>query len=73
MNDQSPLQAVSREARPTPAQAPVQVSFEFFPPKTAEMEATLWKSVERLAPGGPAVEVGFVPSVTSPGVEVSTR
>lgn len=29
------------------------VSFEFFPPKTAEMEASLWKSVERLAPLGP--------------------
>jgi methylenetetrahydrofolate reductase (NADPH) len=29
------------------------VSFEFFPPKTAEMEATLWESVERLAPLAP--------------------
>ncbi|HUZ73230.1 MAG TPA: methylenetetrahydrofolate reductase [NAD(P)H] [Stellaceae bacterium] len=26
------------------------VSFEFFPPKTAEMEATLWQTVQRLAP-----------------------
>ncbi len=26
------------------------VSFEFFPPKTAEMEATLWDSIDRLAP-----------------------
>jgi methylenetetrahydrofolate reductase (NADPH) len=26
------------------------VSFEFFPPKTAEMEATLWESITRLAP-----------------------
>jgi methylenetetrahydrofolate reductase (NADPH) len=26
------------------------VSFEFFPPKTAEMEATLWDAVGRLAP-----------------------
>src|SRR5690606_37851772 len=32
---------------------PVRVSFEFFPPKTAEMEATLWASIERLAPLGP--------------------
>lgn len=32
------------------ANKPVEVSFEFFPPKTAEMEATLWKSVQRLAP-----------------------
>src|SRR5262245_6835498 len=26
------------------------VSFEFFPPKTAEMEAQLWKAIARLAP-----------------------
>src|SRR5947208_12798084 len=26
------------------------VSFEFFPPKTDEMERTLWESIERLAP-----------------------
>lgn len=32
----------------------IKVSFEFFPPKTAEMETTLWKSVERLAPLNPA-------------------
>ena len=30
--------------------SPIRVSFEFFPPKTAEMEATLWDAVERLAP-----------------------
>ena len=28
--------------------SPVGVSFEFFPPKTPQMEATLWASVERL-------------------------
>jgi methylenetetrahydrofolate reductase (NADPH) len=28
----------------------IDVSFEFFPPKTPTMEETLWKSVERLAP-----------------------
>ncbi len=33
---------------------PVRVSFEFFPPKTEEMEATLWASVERLAPLHPS-------------------
>jgi methylenetetrahydrofolate reductase (NADPH) len=32
---------------------PVRVSFEFFPPKTPEMEATLWASIERLAPLSP--------------------
>lgn len=31
----------------------IDVSFEFFPPKTPEMENTLWKSVERLAPLNP--------------------
>ena len=29
------------------------VSFEFFPPKTPEMEATLWRSIARLAPLNP--------------------
>lgn len=29
---------------------PVKVSFEFFPPRTEEMEATLWSSISRLAP-----------------------
>jgi methylenetetrahydrofolate reductase (NADPH) len=33
---------------------PVRVSFEFFPPKTEEMEATLWASIERLAPLNPS-------------------
>ena len=28
----------------------IDVSFEFFPPKTARMEETLWSAVERLAP-----------------------
>lgn len=45
----------------------VQVSFEFFPPKTVEMEASLWKAVQRLAPLRPR----FV-SVTY-GADGSTR
>jgi methylenetetrahydrofolate reductase (NADPH) len=28
----------------------IRVSFEFFPPKTAEMEQTLWEAISRLAP-----------------------
>ena len=32
----------------------IDVSFEFFPPKTEAMEQTLWKSVERLAPLKPS-------------------
>jgi methylenetetrahydrofolate reductase (NADPH) len=43
------------------------VSFEFFPPGDAEMEATLWRSVQRLAPLAPH----FV-SVTY-GADGSTR
>jgi len=46
---------------------PVQVSFEFFPPKDAAMEQTLWASIERLAPLHPR----FV-SVTY-GADGSTR
>jgi methylenetetrahydrofolate reductase (NADPH) len=47
--------------------APIQVSFEFFPPGDANMEATLWASVQRLAPFAPR----FV-SVTY-GADGSTR
>ena len=32
----------------------IQVSFEFFPPNTPEMETTLWNSIERLAPLKPS-------------------
>jgi methylenetetrahydrofolate reductase (NADPH) len=32
----------------------VRVSFEFFPPKTEEMERTLWESIARLAPLAPS-------------------
>ena len=43
------------------------VSFEFFPPSTAAMEARLWASIERLA----ELEPAFV-SVTY-GADGSTR
>ena len=36
-----------------PDSRPFGVSFEFFPPKTEEMEAQLWRAVERLAPLAP--------------------
>jgi methylenetetrahydrofolate reductase (NADPH) len=48
-------------------QGPIHVSFEFFPPADAAMEATLWCSLERLAPLAPC----FV-SVTY-GADGSTR
>ncbi|AOV98411.1 methylenetetrahydrofolate reductase [NAD(P)H] [Edwardsiella hoshinae] len=35
-------------------QGRIQVSFEFFPPRTAEMEQTLWQSIDRLSTLKPA-------------------
>jgi methylenetetrahydrofolate reductase (NADPH) len=32
----------------------IDVSFEFFPPKTAAMEDTLWRSIRRLEPLRPS-------------------
>jgi methylenetetrahydrofolate reductase (NADPH) len=37
-----------------PADQPLKVSFEFFPPKTPEMEDQLWRSIRRLEPLAPA-------------------
>lgn len=40
--------------RPSRSGCPdISVSFEFFPPASAEMEVTLWGSIKRLAPLGP--------------------
>jgi methylenetetrahydrofolate reductase (NADPH) len=40
-----------QDARPSRRQhKAIEVSFEFFPPKTEEMETALWESIERLAP-----------------------
>jgi methylenetetrahydrofolate reductase (NADPH) len=62
------MDAARRSRRPDAGGAPpVRVSFEFFPPKTAEMEQTLWDSVTRLSP----LEPSFV-SVTY-GAGGSTR
>ena len=47
----SPLGPVARAGNNA---NPVRVSFEFFPPKTDEAEATLWKAVRRLEPLNPA-------------------
>jgi methylenetetrahydrofolate reductase (NADPH) len=59
----------SRASRFMPAgdRPRISVSFEFFPPKTEEMETTLWESITRLAP----LEPSFV-SVTY-GAGGSTR
>ena len=54
-------------AKPSVARPPVAVSFEFFPPKSPAMEATLWQAVQKLAPLRPR----FV-SVTY-GADGSTR
>ncbi len=39
---------------PQTDRAPIRVSFEFFPPKSQEMEQSLWHAVERLAPLSPS-------------------
>jgi len=43
-----------RASRFAPQERRVCVSFEFFPPKTVEMEATLWEAIARLAPLAPS-------------------
>ncbi|MBD3835648.1 methylenetetrahydrofolate reductase, partial [Brevundimonas sp.] len=47
----SPLGPVARAGS---NHAPVRVSFEFFPPKSDEAEAGLWKAIRRLEPLNPA-------------------
>jgi methylenetetrahydrofolate reductase (NADPH) len=39
-----------RASRSQPGAQRLRISFEFFPPKTDEMERTLWESIARLAP-----------------------
>ena len=46
--------AQPRPSRFTPQGRRVSVSFEFFPPKTEEMERTLWEAIARLAPLAPS-------------------
>ncbi|SNY57661.1 5,10-methylenetetrahydrofolate reductase (NAD(P)) [Arsukibacterium tuosuense] len=46
------LDAINRNLHDV--QGKVNVSFEFFPPRTAQMEQTLWQSIERLAPLTPS-------------------
>lgn len=48
------LRPVSLFSAPAPLAGVVQVSFEFFPPKTPQMEQNLWAAVERLATLEPA-------------------
>lgn len=40
--------SASRSALFSPVEEPVNVSFEFFPPKTEKMEETLWTSIKKL-------------------------
>jgi methylenetetrahydrofolate reductase (NADPH) len=62
-----PARATRRVPRGDALSTSIQVSFEFFPPADAAMEATLWSSLQRLAPLAPL----FV-SVTY-GADGSTR
>jgi methylenetetrahydrofolate reductase (NADH) len=47
------MQTVKRLSRGLHNETGLNVSFEFFPPKTEAMEETLWRSIERLAPLSP--------------------
>ncbi len=49
----SRVSADSGRASRGASREPISVSFEFFPPKTEEMEKTLWDSIARLAPVQP--------------------
>ena len=49
MSDPAPSQANSNQSNPLPS-----ISFEFFPPKTEEMERSLWETITRLAPLDPS-------------------
>jgi methylenetetrahydrofolate reductase (NADPH) len=52
MSEISHLVATDMAPRVVSARA-LKVSFEFFPPRTPEMEESLWRAIERLAPLGP--------------------
>ncbi len=41
--------AGSTEQSPAEVNGQINVSFEFFPPRTSEMEQTLWSSIDRLS------------------------
>ena len=55
MNGAARVSPTTRDVTPLFAEAhgDIAVSFEFFPPKTEAMAATLWQSIEMLAPLGP--------------------
>src|SRR5712671_5486783 len=48
------LSPQSRASRFQHPERRIRVSFEFFPPKTEEMEKTLWEAIARLAPLAPS-------------------
>jgi methylenetetrahydrofolate reductase (NADPH) len=48
-----PIEEIITSLQETLEAVPPRVSFEFFPPKTAEMEEKLWQSVSKLAPLNP--------------------
>ena len=47
------MQQIAPAASRPMAQRRIGVSFEFFPPKTEEMEKNLWEAITRLAPLAP--------------------
>ena len=51
--NEKPAASLILGGAPSLQKSPIRVSFEFFPPKTPEMEETLWRSIHRLAPFQP--------------------
>ncbi len=51
--NEKPAASLILGGAPSLQRGPIRVSFEFFPPKTPEMEETLWRSIHRLAPFQP--------------------
>src|SRR3954454_6655996 len=52
MTETTPAAADGHRQPTSEARSPA-ISFEFFPPKTAEMEKSLWETINRLAPLAP--------------------
>jgi methylenetetrahydrofolate reductase (NADPH) len=48
------MEALPRQSRMIGSESRLSVSFEFSPPKTEQMEETLWRSIERLSPLSPS-------------------
>ncbi|MGY3464225.1 5,10-methylenetetrahydrofolate reductase [Bradyrhizobium sp. LM6.11] len=53
-----PMTDVTTAAQTDRHQKRPAISFEFFPPKTEDMERNLWDTINRLAPPRPEIRLG---------------